>query len=95
MKHPIIYVNPDNEEYGDFDQIKNGLTSWSDNRENSSDILYMATSYLVTNLSRRIENLNKEISNTTSTTMSGGKKLNRLRGIKKELSEWILSIQSL
>ena len=69
--------------------------TWCQDQINSDDIQYVNSQSLIDSFSRRIEEINAELKTIKTTTMSGGQKANRLRGIKKELQNYILSIQTL
>lgn len=48
-----IFIQPNNEEYGVFEDINNGLVSWSENRINDDDLCYIS----VSNVLARIKEL--------------------------------------
>jgi len=87
----VIYLQSDSEDYADYTDGVN----WCSDQISQSDIRYVRTRYLEDALSRRIKELDDEIKTINTATMSGNKKANRLRGIKKELKDWLTSTQIL
>ena len=41
-----IYINPENEEFGDFFEIGNGLISWNTFRTCDSDLGYISSNFI-------------------------------------------------
>lgn len=41
-----IYINPENEEFGDFFELNNGLVSWSKNRVTEDDLKFLSVDFI-------------------------------------------------
>jgi len=42
-----IYINPENEEFGDFFELESGLVSWNNNKMCEEDLQFISVSYLL------------------------------------------------
>lgn len=79
--------NSKNTDFKDLTEI-----SWCENKISGSDLPYYSSDFLINLFSARIGEINKELQTVSTSTMSGGQKANRLRGIKKELKQWITKL---
>lgn len=71
----------------DFNELTQ--ITWCRDRIFENDLPYYSRNFLINLFTARIEEINQEIKTVNEATMSGGKKANRLRGIKKELKQWM------
>lgn len=82
-----IYLNIDiggeNPKDIDFNELS-GI-SWCEDRINADDLVYYSKDFIISVLSVSIKETEEELKTVNTSTMSGGQKANRLRGIKKEL----------
>jgi len=42
-----IYIHTENEEYGNFSDLKNGLVSWSDDINSDSDLKFISADFIL------------------------------------------------
>ena len=77
-----IYIRIDNEEFGSFEDLDSGLTSWSRERNNESDLKFISVSFL----REKLEEIEDELKSVEGDSMSAGQKRIRLRGIKNMLN---------
>jgi len=89
MNYPDkIYLNTGYEaDSVDFHELFE--VTWSENKVHSNDIAYISKDSLLSFLCSRIKEIEHEKSTINTNTMAGGNKINRLRGIQKELKQII------
>lgn len=63
---------------------------WESNK--TTDTAYYSRDFIINLFSARVKEIEEEIKTINEYTMSGGQKVNRLRGIKKELKQWITTL---